>query len=359
MEKYEQFRQILDSHPSGAPPNEAFDKILRMLFTHDEIDVALHMGFAPKSAEEIAQASGLALEDAETRLEAMADRVVINSKRKNGTVMYSLLPTVPGLFELPFMKGGGTPMHDRLGSLWVEYNNEIMASSLCGEPTPQMRVVPVRESIEASNRIHTCYEIDHLIEKSDYIAVAHCACRVTGRRCDAPREVCLIFGSLARAVVARGHARKVSIEEAREILIRSEEAGLVHMSNNSADRPLIVCNCCRCCCHFFAGLLKLGNPHALAPSPFTAMIRKSDCTSCGLCAETRCPAGAIFMEEDGAVVQSDRCIGCGLCASACPSSAVDLVPRETIPEVPSTLQEMMVKMLTEKGKLENFMKRIT
>jgi Pyruvate/2-oxoacid:ferredoxin oxidoreductase delta subunit len=250
-------------------------------------------------------------------------------------------------------------MHDRLGSLWVEYSDEIFASSLCGEPTPQMRVVPVCESLEAANRIHTCYEIDRLIEGSDYIAVAHCACRVVGKKCDAPREVCLIFGSLARAVVARGHARRVSIEEAHEILMRSEEAGLVHMSNNSADRPLIVCNCCRCCCHFFAGLLKLGNPHAFAPSPFTATIRKSDCTSCGLCAETRCPAGAISMEENGAVVQGDRCIGCGLCASACPSSAVYLIPRETIPDVPSTLQEMMVKMLAEKGKLESFMKLVT
>jgi Na+-translocating ferredoxin:NAD+ oxidoreductase subunit B len=359
MDNYEKFRRMIDTHPSGAPPSEAFNQILRILFTQEEIDVAVHMGFAHKSTEEIARSSGLSLDDTKKRLEAMADKVIINSRLKDGVPLYSLLPTVPGLFELPFMKGGGTPMHDRLGSLWVEYNNGVMASSLCGDPTPQMRVVPVQESVEPSNRIHTCYEIEHLIAESEYIAVAHCACKVSGNRCDSPKEVCLIFGSLARAVVARGYARLITVNEALEVLKRSEEAGLVHMSNNSADKPLIVCNCCRCCCHFFAGLKKFNNPNALSPSPFEARILKDDCTACGLCAEKRCPVGAISLAEDTAAVQTHKCIGCGLCVSACPSSAIELIPRKTIPGVPATLQEMMLKMLKEKGKLESFMKLIT
>lgn len=354
MDNYERFRRMIDSHPSGAPKSPAFEEILHILFTPDEIDVAVHLRFIPRSAVEIARAGGLPPAQTELLLEAMADKVVINSRVTKGVTRYSLLPTVPGLFELPFMKGGGTPMHDRLGSLWVEYNRDAMVRSLCGEPTPQMRVVPVGESVTPKNRINTCYEIANLIKTSGRIAVAHCACRVSGKRCDAPKEVCLIFGSLAAAVAERGHARAISIDEALHVLKRSEEAGLVHMSSNNADKPAIVCNCCPCCCHFFAGLLESGNRNALAPSPFEARVRKDECTACGICAETRCPVRAISVAEDGAAVNAGVCIGCGLCASACPSSAIELVARITVPEVPPTLPDMAFRMLKEKGKLESF-----
>ena len=52
---------------------------------------------------------------------------------------YSLLPTMPGLFEFPFMTGGGTPVHDRLARLWTDYHEEALSHEFGGSKTPVMR----------------------------------------------------------------------------------------------------------------------------------------------------------------------------------------------------------------------------
>jgi hypothetical protein len=43
MDNYEALRCILDAHPSGAPPSTAITEILRLLFTGDEIRIAVHI----------------------------------------------------------------------------------------------------------------------------------------------------------------------------------------------------------------------------------------------------------------------------------------------------------------------------
>jgi hypothetical protein len=45
------------------------------------------------------------------------------------------------------------------------------------------------------------------------------------------------------------------------------------------------------------------------------------CTSCGQCVMW-CPAGALSMGEDSAVIDSDKCIGCGECLAVCRFDAV-------------------------------------
>jgi hypothetical protein len=51
MDVYEKLREILDAHPSGAPKSKAFDEILRILFTHEEAELAIYMSFSPKPVQ--------------------------------------------------------------------------------------------------------------------------------------------------------------------------------------------------------------------------------------------------------------------------------------------------------------------
>jgi len=139
-------------------------------------------------------------------------------------------------------------------------------------------------------------------------------------------------------------------------LNRSEKAGLVHTSNNSADKASFICNCCRCCCTILRGRTQLDLPNAFAPSGFKAQVDKDECTECGICADERCPMGAIEVWDDIASVDMERCIGCGLCFTECPVDAITLLRREERPEVPATAQEMGARILREKGKLEQFMR---
>jgi Na+-translocating ferredoxin:NAD+ oxidoreductase subunit B len=355
MDKYEKFQELIDNHPAGAPKSKVFLEILRILFTEEEIKLALTMSFRNKSVEDIAKASFLSAEDASRLLEAMADKAIIYCKEKDGIKTYCLLPTIPGLFEFPFMRGGGTPETDRLSKLWEEYHKEAMGLAFCGNPTPLMRVIPVEKSLEGFTTVHPYEEVAQFVEKANYIAVTNCACRVSVGKCDRPKDVCMIFGPYAEFLVQRKYARHASKEEAMEVLNRAEQAGLVHTSNNSTDKAGLICNCCPCCCTVLRGRTELNHPHAFSPSRYEATVNDDECIGCGACSEERCPMKAIEIIADKAVVYQDKCIGCGLCVSGCPVQAITLLQRFTLPEIPNTFQEMALKVLTEKGKLEGFL----
>ena len=217
-------------------------------------------------------------------LESMVNKGVIHFRNKDGEKLYALLPLIPGVFEFPFMKGGATPMHQRLGRLWEEYHHEALGASFAGQPTPLMRVVAVEKSITAQDRVHPYEEVKHFIDDANYIALAPCACRVSVDKCDKPKEACLIFGETGEFLVERGFARQISKEEGLKVLDQAEEAGLVHTSNNSADRATLICNCCPCCCTVLRGRTQLKHPHAFEPSRFEASVIIDECNGmCYLC----------------------------------------------------------------------------
>jgi biotin operon repressor len=201
MDNYEQLREILDSHPSTAPKGKSIDEILRILFTPEEAAIAVKMSYKPKSTASIAKAVGISESDAQKSLESMADKGIIFSKSKDGKKLYGLVPLLPGVFEFPFMKGGGTPMHARLAQLWEEYHHDALGSSFAGNPTPLTRVVAVEKSIAPKDRVHPYEEVKNLINKASYLALTHCACRVSVAKCDKPKEVCLIFDGAAEFLV--------------------------------------------------------------------------------------------------------------------------------------------------------------
>ncbi|UCF56540.1 MAG: 4Fe-4S binding protein, partial [Deltaproteobacteria bacterium] len=120
--------------------------------------------------------------------------------------------------------------------------------------------------------------------------------------------------------------RRISKEEALEVLKNAEEEGLVHNAfYNTKQGHFAVCNCCPCCCGVFRGVKEFKAPYFLAKSNFFASIDQETCSECGVCAEERCPVEAIVEEDNGYTVQSDICIGCGVCTVTCPTESINLV----------------------------------
>ncbi|HSV95723.1 MAG TPA: 4Fe-4S dicluster domain-containing protein [Spirochaetota bacterium] len=356
MDMYEQLRDVLDSHPTTAPKSKAIIEILKILFTPDEAAVALAMSFKAGSIGKIAAAASLPEPETEKRLEAMANKGILFSKSKDGKKIYGLVPLIPGVFEFPFMKSDGSPMYQRLGRLWEEYHHEALGASFAGNPTPLMRVVAVEKSLKAENRVHPYEEVKHFINSANFIALADCACRTSVGKCDKPKDVCLIFEGAGEFLVERGFARHITREEGMRVLDRSEEAGLVHTSNNSAEKANLICNCCPCCCTVLRGKTQIKHPHAFEPSRFEARVSGADCTGCGVCADERCPVKAIEMKEGIAVANAVECIGCGLCVTGCPTEAIYLAERKSIPAIPATITEMGVRIAQEKGRFDKFIK---
>jgi electron transport complex protein RnfB len=354
MNQYEELRAVLDTHPAGAPGSKAFAEILHLLYPGDEIKIALAMSFKLKTADEILQNVDLSPEEVEKHLSAMADKGVIFSRQTKKGMGYALVPTT-SLCERTMQRSNNTVFYEHLRGLWKQYRADGMVFSVCGETTPLMRIIPVEAELVNMPHILPHEVVSDLIRESGTIAVSDCSCRVIEERCKAPIETCFNFDGMADFLIAGSHARKVSPEEALAILHETEDAGLIHIADNTMDRPNKICNCCPCCCLFLKGLLELGNTHAVAASSYTAWVDEKECTGCSVCYEDRCRVGAIVRENDTARVDASKCIGCGQCASACPTQAIDLKKREMPSETPPTTRDMAVKVLTEKGRLDAFM----
>ena len=130
--------------------------------------------------------------------------------------------------------------------------------------------------------------------------------------------------------------------QAYEVLKIAEEAGLVHLTNNTESGHWFICNCCGCCCGVLKGV-KMGAPN-LINSHYYAQIDRALCNACGICAEERCQVAAIEEGEDTYKVIKEKCIGCGLCISTCPTEAIRLIRKEA--------EEMILPVKNEEAWME-------
>jgi ferredoxin len=151
----------------------------------------------------------------------------------------------------------------------------------------------------------------------------------------------MLLGFYAEYYIEQGMGRKLSQEEALDVLAKAEEAGLVHQIPDSQD-PGAICNCCPDCCGELRVVKMLPNPAVLITCSYFCRVDPDSCNGCEICLD-RCSMGAISMTEDQvAGINLDRCIGCGLCINTCPEEALTLVskPEEERREPPPTNQFM-------------------
>ncbi|HWP98319.1 MAG TPA: 4Fe-4S binding protein [Syntrophomonadaceae bacterium] len=355
MDSYKWLQERLNTHAAGAPAHEAFTKILKIMFSPEEAEAACHLTFVPQSLNKLAKKSGMDEKRLEELLEALADRGAITGLKMKAQTAYCLLPTVPGIFEFPFMRADRHPQIAELSQLWDQYHKEAFAKAFAGSPTPQMRVIPVQKAIPLTSEVLTYDQVAEMINKAKTYSVTNCACRVhMGFKCDHSIEVCLAFDNIAKLLVDRDRARWIDKEEALNILSKAEDEGLVHCMNNSGDKPTLICNCCSCCCTLLRGITEFNAPSIIATAGYIIEFDEAECIGCQLCLEDRCPMKIISAKDDIVDLDSERCIGCGLCVSVCPTGALRMQRRGVVPPVPSTGKELMTTILNEKGKLTDF-----
>lgn len=354
MDTYTRLQKLLNIHPSGAPASESFDKILRLLFTPEEAEIACYLNYTLQSLDEIQKKIGRRTEKLKSQLDAMADRGCIMGVKIKHHDYYSLLPTLPGFYEFPFMRPGSNPHSKELAVLWQQYLREGFSDSLAGSPTPQMRVIPVQKSIPATTEILYYEQASEMISRAKLIAVTNCACKEIMNACSKPREVCLAFDNSARYLLDKGWARKINKEETLKILKAAEAEGMVHCVRNSRDKLSIMCNCCSCCCMLLRGITAFNNPSSIAASAYIVRFYENKCIGCMACTDKRCPVHAIKPKQNLIEVETEKCIGCGLCVSVCSVKALKMENRIPEPCTPDTDKELTMILLKEKGKIDIF-----
>ena len=331
-----------------------FYKLAAVLFTPEEaaISNAMPRGFSPAAV--IAWELGKKEEEIAPVLEEMADNGLCFSGKSDGVVRYAGPPFVPGIFEYQFMRGSNTERDRILARLIRDYKKAVKKNRRGDKDAyPTMRVITVDRTIRAENHIHTYDQVKSYIENYEPLAVGTCYCRHQAKlideasHCGKPDDVCLQLGSGAQFVIDRGMGREIKKPEAMEILDRSEEAGLVHCTNNRQDIDFL-CNCCACHCVILQNAKAHPKPGLAVNSGFKPLWRDDRCTACEICIE-RCPMEAINMGPNGApLANMDHCIGCGVCATGCPQEAIVMNERTGIPAPPvdkKTLKEEIKKRM--------------
>lgn len=183
------------------------------------------------------------------------------------------------------------------------------------------RVIPIAESLHAQQWVMPTEQVLEILRGAHSVAVWPCVCRSHYQRCDKPVEVCIVLNKPADALVAKGMARRIPLEEAADVLRKADAHGLVHLGLFMPDHGLsAICSCCSCCCHELQILQKLGRRDRLARSEYVAVTAMEECAHCGICVD-RCAFEARVMKDGRMAYRLEACMGCGLCVTVCPPEA--------------------------------------
>ncbi len=365
---YGRLRERLDMFPIGAPQSEEIYEILKILYSEREAEVASKMPLKFITAGKLSSITKIPESELVPLLEGMAEKGLVMDFQKRGKTYYILSPTLLGFFEFTFMRVSDVVPQKKLAELMMKYvheNGETVRGMIGGGFPPARTLVhedAVRKGENGAVTEVLDYErADFLLDQAWKVGVGMCYCRHVasheGKDCKYPVEVCMALNMGADYLVRRGFMREVSKEEAKDLLARSREEGLVFTADNVKTKPTFICHCCGCCCGILGAYKNFRLESSLATSHYAASINSNKCVGCGLCVK-RCQIDAIDMKElNGkkyAVVDMNLCIGCGACIRACNKEALRMVRNGKRIITPETAMEKYLLMAIEQGKLGNF-----
>ncbi len=358
---YRALRKHLHRMPVGYPATRSGVelRILERIFTPAEAAVATVMThvFAPaevtceKAEKQLFSRTDRAV--CETLLDKMAGKGSIFCKVIDGRAHYALVPFVVGMFEFQLARLSPGFYEDAARYFREGYGLEYLSTAL-----PQMRVIPIGRSIAEKQHIATYDEARRLIEDAGQrVGVADCICRrgkdLAGDPCNATerRSLCLGLRDYFDMYSRQGWLRKITRQEAFDILAQSEKEGLVLQATNEQE-PQAICACCGCCCGILSTLKHVPNRADFAAGNFYAHSDPELCVGCGKCME-RCHMEAIVFRGKVVEVAPSGCIGCGVCVPACKKGAMSLVPRDAPNVPPRDTAELYDTILKKKRRLGN------
>jgi len=243
VNSYEKLRAFLDTFPIGFRKTQSGVEIeiLKRLFTEEETELATFLTIRPERARSIARRAGKNSTEIGKKLDSMAKKGLIFRARRDNKTLYNAAPFMIGLYEYSVNK-----IDKELAQLFKEYYHEAGLDEIGASNIPGFKVIPLKETIQTKTTLFPYQLLEESIRNARVIAVADCVCRkesqLLGEGCDHPIETCLSFGTAAEYYIENEMGRKLTSEEAIQILKEADESGLVHAGANSKHLSNI-CNC--------------------------------------------------------------------------------------------------------------------
>lgn len=174
------------------------------------------------------------------------------------------------------------------------------------------------------DRILTRDEMLAFLDQEDrQLYLNYCDCKSLSGDCGLPSHTCISFTAGTNSFQERGLSMPITKEQAKDIIIQADQAGLVHTLSAHG-----ICNCCDDCCYLFRAQRVRKSVGFWPASEHIVSFDPHRCINCGLCMK-RCHFGVFTRKKDQKTVSMDNrtCEGCGLCVNTCPGHALSLKQR--------------------------------
>ena len=190
-------------------------------------------------------------------------------------------------FAIGFYEGQVNQLTPELGARSWKSTGPRLAEAEFWRKAPQLRTIPVGQSIEAPLEVLPYERAEELVRGQTSVCGGqlHLPARAGSgwaHHCTKPRETCMMFGMAADFYVRTGHGRAISMEETLGILALAEETGLVLQPGYARD-AMNICACCGCCCGVLRMVKMTPEPASVAVSAFRASLDAELCNGCATC----------------------------------------------------------------------------
>ncbi len=369
---YDRLTDRLNRFPQGAPPSEHLFRILSILFSEREAALVAALPIKPFGVAKAAAIWKVGEGEATRVLDELSSRALLLDLETPEGRRFVLPPPMAGFFEFSLMRTRTDLDQKALAEFFYQYLNveEDFVRALFAEGTTQVGRAFVSEpALSSGNALHVLdfERASEVILTASHLGISRCYCRHkmehVGRACAAPQDICMTFNASAESLVKHGHARRVDVPEALDLLAQARDLGLVQFGENVRESVNFICNCCGCCCEAMIAARRFAAAHPIHTTAFLPAVDAAACTGCERCVRA-CPVEALAAVSANdprqprrtvARLEVDRCLGCGVCVRTCRPGALTLEPRPARTLTPLNGAHRAVLMAIERGTLQHLL----
>jgi len=348
------------------PPFDPILQTIDLIIEPEELNLLLKMGTGSYSFEQALALSGMNTEKFSVIFESVKQKAFLGiHETENGEERYSLHPFIVGWFEGVVTYLLGKPQEKEFARRYMSFFDslrnrnyfpvrkvmDVMGryASISNQSVGMVHeaknakgkstiVIDEKIAVPDSN-IYPTNSINDIImeygKKSIIGQFKACMCRQVASNVDNPCRfkmpddiACMGFGDRVKPVIKYGYMRRISREEAYDIIQKARDCGAIHTVFHEKDDARLpqsgLCNCCWDCCGIFRSYNMGAVPLRYSCYYLARITDSSKCTGCGIC-EKYCPTAAIKVVEKKVELDAKKCIGCGQCVHQCTRAVVELV----------------------------------
>ncbi|ABX41938.1 FAD-dependent oxidoreductase [Lachnoclostridium phytofermentans] len=280
-------------------------RILEPVVTEEMAEVALCMEIRKKAtAKELSVKCGKSEEETAKLLWELAVAGVLFVNNIDGVDHYWYDTWVPGIMEMMVNNKENVAKYPQIAESFEAYGRVRGPKTAGSFPVGVglMRVIPIETAIQGETRKASYEEVSKYLNENDIFSVSDCSCRtareVMGEGCGHLKEdMCIQMGHAAEYYIRTGRGKRITREEAFEIIKRAEENGLMHQIPNldGSGKTHAICNCCGCSCLSLRTAEMFINAD-MVRSNYVSHVDKDKCVACGECVQ-HCPVNALQLGQ--------------------------------------------------------------